>query len=622
VSGEAFQRTCERLDSLGLKASKHTATEALYQCPAHPDKSPSLSVSQRGARVLVHCLAGCSQEAVRQALAFEWRDFTDDRDHEVYDYRAADGSHVKAQIRNLKVKGFRQVGDTKAHLLYRLPEVIRAVAEGVPVWFVEGEKDANRLASLGLCATTNDGGAGGLSPSIDLSALAGANVVVIPDRDAAGTKWAATLATRLAELTSSVTWRQAQQGKDVSDHLDAGLTLDDLEDYPAPIAEALPRPSVVTLSTVTPEKVAWLWPGRLPLGKLVMLDGDPALGKSTLALDWAAHISTGSDWPDGHPCPVGDVLVMSAEDSLADTIAPRLKAAGADMDRVHALENVPRLDSDGTPYQAMPTIPRDVPTIRGIIDGLQIRLLIIDVMNAYIGDKTDTNNDHAVRVTLAPLQHMAADTGCCVVLIRHLNKSGVANALYRGGGSIGIIGAARGGLIVCADSADSDRRLLAVSKSNLCRTADTLAYRLVDVPQWGCARIEWETSPVAVTASELLAMPVTDEEREDASECLTWLVGCLTDQGGEAPLSEILRAGKGAGFTQDQIKKTRQRARDPRIETHRKGYQGGAVWALEGAQSPLVPFMPTPAPMAPMAPMARMEDTTPTKHTPRKRHHK
>src|SRR4051812_25340935 len=99
---------------------------------------------------------------------------------------------------------------------------------------------------------------------------------------------------------------------------------------------SLVRPStVVRLADVFPEKVAWLWPGRIPAGKITVLDGDPGLGKSTLALDLAARVSMGASMPDGSSG-VGraSVVLLSAEDGLADTIRPRLDAAGADASRV------------------------------------------------------------------------------------------------------------------------------------------------------------------------------------------------------------------------------------------------------------------------------------------------
>ena len=99
--------------------------------------------------------------------------------------------------------------------------------------------------------------------------------------------------------------------------------------------------STVTLSDVVPERVSWLWPGRIPMGKVITLDGDPGVGKSTLALTCGAVVTTGGMWPDKTHCDYpGDVILLSAEDGLADTIRPRLDAAGADTTRVHAVQGV------------------------------------------------------------------------------------------------------------------------------------------------------------------------------------------------------------------------------------------------------------------------------------------
>ncbi len=102
------------------------------------------------------------------------------------------------------------------------------------------------------------------------------------------------------------------------------------------------------LADVEPEQVSWLWRGYLLAGKLVTLDGDPGLGKSTLALTFAAPVTTGGKWPDGTICAhPGAVLIMSAEDGLADTVRLRADAAGADVTKVHAIDGVPIVDEHG-----------------------------------------------------------------------------------------------------------------------------------------------------------------------------------------------------------------------------------------------------------------------------------
>src|SRR5439155_6958136 len=92
---------------------------------------------------------------------------------------------------------------------------------------------------------------------------------------------------------------------------------------------------VVPASRLVPQALSWLWPGRLALGKLAILDGDPALGKSLVALDLCARLSTGRPMPDGSDGPgPACAVVFNAEDDSEDTVGPRLRALGADLERV------------------------------------------------------------------------------------------------------------------------------------------------------------------------------------------------------------------------------------------------------------------------------------------------
>jgi len=112
-----------------------------------------------------------------------------------------------------------------------------------------------------------------------------------------------------------------------------------------------PAPGVVLrcCNDIVPKPLRWLWPGRIPLGKLTLFAGDPGLGKSVVTLDVAARVTRGDGWPDGATAgyEAGSVIVLSAEDDPADTIRPRLDAAGADLRRVHILQAVRRAKPTG-----------------------------------------------------------------------------------------------------------------------------------------------------------------------------------------------------------------------------------------------------------------------------------
>ena len=121
--------------------------------------------------------------------------------------------------------------------------------------------------------------------------------------------------------------------------------------------------------------------GWLPRGKLVVLDGDPEVGKSTLMNDVAARVSKGRPMPGERlPCvPRSNVVLMAAEDGLADTIRPRLDAAGADTTRIHHLDAVARVGEDGRTRWVPPTIPDDLDALEAMIVATGAQLVVVDM---------------------------------------------------------------------------------------------------------------------------------------------------------------------------------------------------------------------------------------------------
>lgn len=315
-------------------------------------------------------------------------------------------------------------------------------------------------------------------------------------------------------------------------------------------------PRLRRMGDVVAESVEWLWPGRLPIGKLVVLDGDPGCGKSTLTLDLAAHFTTGSVLPDGYqPESSCSVVLLSAEDGPADTIRPRLDAAGADPSRVILFEDVVESDPDNPERlrSRMPRIPDDIPHLAAVVERESARLVVVDVLAAYLNGRVDAHRDQDIRGALAPLARMAEATRCCVIAIRHLNKSDGPKALYRGGGSIGIIGAARVGLIAGVDPEDDQRRISAVTKSNLAAVADSLAYRVVDAPGHGCGKIAWE-GITSHHADDLVADRWDEDDARDATDVLEQIL-----IGGSRPVTEIIKEMNAAGFSLDQAKRAKKR---------------------------------------------------------------
>ena len=139
-------------------------------------------------------------------------------------------------------------------------------------------------------------------------------------------------------------------------------------------------PVGILLKDVVPEEVFWLWDRRIPLGKITVLDGDPGLGKSVLTMEIAASVTVGLALPGGQPVDPAGVVILNAEDGLADTIRPRLDAAGGDPSRVLAIATV----ADSRGRERPLSIPEDIPTIERGLEQVGADILIIDPLMAFL----------------------------------------------------------------------------------------------------------------------------------------------------------------------------------------------------------------------------------------------
>ena len=165
---------------------------------------------------------------------------------------------------------------------------------------------------------------------------------------------------------------------------------------------------MVCMADVEPQPIDWLWPERIARGKVSMLAGDPGLGKSLITIALATAVSTGAKWPvDGGNAPIGSVVMLSAEDAVADTIRPRLDAAGADCTRIHALQMIRDIDQDGNEFERSFSLARDIENLSTVVDELGNCVLItIDPISAYLGG-VDSHRNADVRALLSPLAEMA-----------------------------------------------------------------------------------------------------------------------------------------------------------------------------------------------------------------------
>jgi hypothetical protein len=309
------------------------------------------------------------------------------------------------------------------------------------------------------------------------------------------------------------------------------------------MVEERSKPVGVILSDVQCESVEWLWESRIPRGKMTLLEGDPDEGKSTVAFDLAARVSTGAAMPlDTRMMKPAGVVILSAEDALGDTIRPRLEAAGADLDRIL-----------GFRFEELPTIPDGLTVIEQAIKRVEAALVIIDPLVAFFGRAVHAYRDHDVRRALTPLVALAERTGAAVLAIRHLNKARMARAKYRGSGSIGILGAARSALLVARDPEDPNRRLMASVKQNLSVPAPAVAFSLVAAGT--TARVAW-LGETAHTAEGLLVQPVPEADRAALADAMEFLRAALVD--GERPASDVLGEATTLGIAEMTLRRARK----------------------------------------------------------------
>ena len=341
--------------------------------------------------------------------------------------------------------------------------------------------------------------------------------------------------------------------------------------------EPLVRPEIVRLSDVQPESVEWLWPGRIAIGKLTLIAGNPGLGKSLVTLDIAARITRGAAWPDNQwePQTAGGVVLLSAEDDLGDTIRPRLDSHLADVSKIVALQSIGGADAEGD-YKRAVDLARDTEHLRAAIKTVDnCRLVVVDPISAYLG-KTDSHKNAEVRAVLAPLAELAADTRVAVLCVSHLRK-GEGQAIYRTMGSLAFVAAARAAWIVTEDNANPRRRLLLPAKNNLAPDTEGLAFAVESLGVDGAPVVTWEPGAVTISADDAMDGgrkkhgPAPDE-REEAAE---WLQSELAS--GARPAKELLDDGKGMGFTE----RTLQRAfRSINGQREKRGFSGGWLWSV------------------------------------------
>ena len=327
------------------------------------------------------------------------------------------------------------------------------------------------------------------------------------------------------------------------------------KDIDAPVPEVI----LERAADLRPEPIQWLWPGWLAAGKMNILGGAPGTGKTTLALAMAATVTTGGRWPDGSRSPVGNVVIWSGEDDPADTLVPRLAAAGADLFRVFFISGIN--DGDG-PRAFDPA--HDVESLAAKLEEIgDVRLLIVDpIVSAVSGD---SHRNAEVRRGLQPLADLAATMRCALLGITHFTKGTAGREpVERITGSLAF-GALARIVIVAAVRQEEDgtcTRMLLRAKSNIGPDSGGFGYALMQTelqanPGIFASYAAWG-DPIDGTARDLLASAetISDGDGGTLEDAKRFLTGLLED--GPQPTKNIRADADGAGYSWATIRRAQK----------------------------------------------------------------
>jgi putative DNA primase/helicase len=308
---------------------------------------------------------------------------------------------------------------------------------------------------------------------------------------------------------------------------------------------------ILRASAVVPRKVEWLWPGRIPLGKLTTFAGVGGLGKTFVLCDITARVTRGLDWPDsaGVRSERGSVLFISGEDDPDDTLVPRLITAGADLERVAFLTAKAEGNFTLAALQLLTTAIAQL--------GADTRLVVIDPPSSYLAGVDDHKNAE-LRGLLTPLKAWAALNRVAMVFNTHVNKATgqKVEAMMRVMGSVAWVNAVRAAHMFAKDPEDPKRRLFCGMKLNIGRERKGLAYKIAFDPavEDGPAKIEW-LGEVDTTADE--AINRTSEPKRRRVAAAIWL-GEVFEGRVEVPSKELFeRKDKETHVSNDALREAK-----------------------------------------------------------------
>lgn len=552
----SFERVLNAVEDAGLHVTYRSDTQVSFQTPGHSANDRGTSVTYNGKQTLIYCHNGETDD-VLDALGLTTRDLFDEETGARYDY--GDGRIVCRD----PAKVFKQLGNTKGTNLYGLD----SLSNGGPVYVVEGEKDADTAAHVWHAAAVTQAQGASTGPErANWEPLADRDVIIIADNDAPGRKRADKVFTYLTGMSprpASIIIKAAKEGKDLSDHIAAGHTDDELVDQGAKITRR--RVKLTPATSIKTETIDWVIDQWIPTGMLTLLAGREGIGKSTIACDWVSQLSK-----KGVKC-----AYLNSEDSRSYTVKPRLQAAGANLGNVFFIDVETETGNEGHLK-----LPQDTNLLFDELNHNGVKFVVLDAAKSSMDPKLDGYKDDHVRQFLEPLAAAADRYGITVVGLAHFGKAEGKDTGKLLLGSIAWSQIARSVLSAAMD--DDGRLIVSNTKANLARGIVSREAHLVSRPVklsdgtlTELGAIEWGEFTDTV-ATELLDRQA-DEDADDRTAAEMWLEDYLTERG-PTPRPEVFKAAKKAGVASEPTIKRAFKKLDGHSEPG--GFPRTAVWSL------------------------------------------
>lgn len=554
-----------RLENVRSSGNGYTS-----RCPAHDDRKNSLAVSEgESGKLLLKCFSGCSFQTIITALGIATNgngngngrtpkieaiyDYTDETGNLLYQCVRFEGKDFG--WRQFDAKG-KEVWNLKGvrRVPYQLPKLVKLPTDADFV-MTEGEKDADTLAAHGMTATNHKN----WQAEFD-HLLKGRNTIIFQDHDRAGVQYAENAAKAISQVAEAIKIVDCfadetlpdKHGKDVSDYLQTH-SFDALLELVRNTPNWEPNNNVgssgkrneaglkvVCLSDVVAEEIVWLWKPYIPVGAFTIVEGIEGLGKSWVGCCLACAVADGKSLPfdDGGPIEPGNVLMLSAEDSLSYTVKPRLVSMSANLKRIFALDDLFSFSD-----------LKDLIKFEAVVAEYQPRLVIIDPIFSYTGGK-NLNQESDSRPIAAKIIEIAKKFNCAIIGVRHIGKAkGNGDARAAGLGSIAWRASARSVLLVGKDE-ETGEKAICQTKNNLAEESKiAVGFRISNDGFF------WNAEPSRLTKERMLAQPKDDETKADQNEAVEFLREALCD--GERQSKDVDADARKLGITTYALKKAR-----------------------------------------------------------------